>query len=268
MEHPTRYTLSGGLHVAWQEAGSEERDLVYVPTWISQVEQLVSEPGILAFLERVCSFARVITFDRRGSGLSDPIVTPPTLEDQMDDVLAVMDAAGSERASLLGSLEGGLLAMAFAASHPERVEALVLYATFPRASWAPDYDWGSTDEERAARIDALVAQWGQGAVALALAPSKAGDPAFRDWAGRIERYSASPGTIRQILGIVGRTDVRDVLPTIRVPTLVMHRRDDQFLAKPGASTSCAAFRASGGSSPQREPWPRRGSTATLGRPRG
>ena len=225
----TRYTLSGGLHVAWQAAGSADRDLLYVPTWISQVEQLVSEPSIYAFVERLCEFARVITFDRRGSGLSDPIVEPPTLEDQMDDVLAVMDAAGSGRATLMGSLEGGLLAMAFAASHPERVESLVLYATFARARWAPDYDFVPGDDEREARIEASIAQWGEGSVPLALAPSRAGDPAFRDWAGRIERYSASPGTIRKIMGFVGETDVRGVLPTIRVPTLVMHRRGDQFL---------------------------------------
>jgi len=215
--------------VAWQAVGSADRDLLYVPTWISQVEQLVSEPSIYAFVERLCEFARVITFDRRGSGLSDPITEPPTLEDQMDDVLAVMDAAGSGRATLMGSLEGGLLAMAFAASHPERVESLVLYATFARARWAPDYDFVPGDDEREARIEASIAQWGEGSVPLALAPSRAGDPAFRDWAGRIERYSASPGTIRKIMGFVGETDVRGVLPTIRVPTLVMHRRGDQFL---------------------------------------
>ena len=225
----TRYTLSGGLHVAWQEAGNAERDLLYVPTWISQVEVLTSEPGVRAFIERLCSFTRMITFDRRGSGLSDPIGVPPTLEEQMDDVIAVMDAAGSERAHLMGSLEGGLLAMAFAASHPERVESLVLYATFARARWAPDYDWAPTDEERDARIAQSVAQWGQGIVPMGLAPSRANDPAFRDWAGRIERYSASPGTIGQIMQWIGQTDVRDVLPTIRVPTLVMHRRDDTFL---------------------------------------
>ncbi len=229
MGSPTRYTLSGGLHVAWQAAGDADRDLLYVPTWISQVEQLITEPSIYAFVERLCSFARVITFDRRGSGLSDPIVDPPTLEDQMDDVLAVMDAAGSQRATLMGSLEGGLLAMAFAASHPERVESLVLYATFSRSRWAPDYDFVPTDEERDARIEASVLHWGEGTIPLALAPSKVGDRAFREWAGRIERYSVSPGTIRKLMGFVGETDVRGVLPTIRVPTVVMHRRDDRFL---------------------------------------
>ena len=225
----TRYAKSGDLHIAYQVAGSGPIDIVYVPTWIGQLEVLTEEPTIAAFLERVTRFARVISFDRRGSGLSDPWVGPPTLEDQIDDVLAVMEAAGSERAALMGSLEGGPLAMTFAASHPDRTTALVLYATFARARWAPDYDWAPHDEERAERIDRAVEQWGQGGVAMSIAPSRAGDPAFAQWAGKMERYAASPGTIRKIMQFVGETDVRHVLPTIRVPTLVMHRRDDQFL---------------------------------------
>ena len=200
-----------------------------MPTWIGQVEVFAEEPSIQAFVERTCDFARVISFDRRGSGLSDPMNGPPTLEDQMDDVLAVMDAAGCERVALLGFLEGGPLAMLFAATHPDRVSALVLYATFARARWAPDYDWVPQDDEREARLEASFAHWGQGTIPRALAPSKADDPAFREWAGRMERYSASPGTIRKIMAAVGETDVRHVLPTIRVPTLIMHRRDDTFI---------------------------------------
>ena len=148
----TRYTLSGGLHIAWQEAGSAERDLLYVPTWIWQIEVLVSEPRSTPSSSACARSLGSITFDRRGSGLSDPIAGAPTLEEQMDDVLAVMDAAGSERARLMGSLEGGLLAMAFAASHPERVEPLVLYATFLAHAWAPDYDW-APQGRRAQRAD-------------------------------------------------------------------------------------------------------------------
>jgi class 3 adenylate cyclase len=225
----TRYTRSGDLYIAYQVAGHASTDLVYVPTWISQVEVLASEPTINAFLERVCRFARIITFDRRGAGLSDPWAGVPTLEDQMDDVLAVMDAAGTERAAMLGTLEGGPLAMLFAATYPERVSELVLYCTFSRSRWAPDYDWAPQDEARAVRMAAIVAQWGDGAVPAALAPSRMNDPEYMDWAGRMERYSASPGTIEQIFNAVGEIDVRHVLPSIRVPTLVMHRRDDQFL---------------------------------------
>ncbi|MEJ7789924.1 MAG: adenylate/guanylate cyclase domain-containing protein, partial [Thermoleophilaceae bacterium] len=134
-----------------------------------------------------------------------------------------------ERAAVMGSLEGGALSMLFAASHPDRTAALVLYATFARALWAPDYDWAPTEDERRARLDWLEGQWGQGGIALGLAPSRADDPAFREWAGRMERYAASPGTIRLINEVVGCLDVRHVLPSIRVPTLVMHRRDDSFL---------------------------------------
>jgi len=226
----TRYTKSGDLHIAWQAEGPTDAiDLIYVPTWVGQLEVLGEEPTIQAFVQKVCRFARLISFDRRGSGLSDPWVGAPTLEEQIDDVLAVMDAAGTERAALLGSLEGGPLAMTFAATHPDRVSALILYATFARALWAPDYDWAPKPDERAAALEVLVEQWGKGIIGAGIAPSKAGDPAFIEWAGRMERYSASPGTIRKIQDVVGGTDVRHVLPTIRVPTLILHRRDDSFL---------------------------------------
>jgi class 3 adenylate cyclase len=229
MDAPTRYARSGELHIAYQEAGDGTVDLFYVPTWIGQIEVFLEEPSIAAFVERLCSFARVVSFDRRGAGLSDPWVGLPTLEDQMDDVLAVMDATGTARASLMGSLEGGPLAMLFAATHPDRVESLILYGTYARTRWASDYDWPPHDDERDARIDEIVAQWGQGGVVSSLAPSLSGDPGFLRWAGRMERYSASPGTAEAVLRALGETDVRHILPTIRVPTLIMHRRDDEFL---------------------------------------
>ncbi len=229
MDEPTRYARSGDLHIAYQAAGRGPPNILYVPTWIGQVEVFLEEPTIAAFVERLCSFAQVIAFDRRGAGLSDPWIGLPTLEDQMDDVLAVLDATGTERATLMGSLEGGPLAMLFAATHPQRVESLVLYATYARTRWAPDYDWPPRDDERDERMAGLVAQWGQGAVPAALAPSRANDPDYLRWCGRMERYSASPGTAEAVLRVLGDTDVRHVLPTIRVPTLVMHRRDDPFL---------------------------------------
>ncbi len=229
MERPIRYARSGDLHIAYQEAGAGPVDLFYVPTWIGQIEVFMEEPSIAAFVQRLYSFARVVSFDRRGAGLSDPWVGLPTLEDQMDDVLAVMDATGTERATLMGSLEGGPLAMLFAATYPSRVESLILYGTYARTRWAPDYDWPPRDDERDARIDEILAQWGQGGVVSTLAPSLADDPAFLRWAGRMERYSASPGTAEAVLRALGETDVRHVLPSIRVPTLIMHRRDDEFL---------------------------------------
>ena len=222
----TRYAKSGDLHIAYQVTGDGPVDLLYIPTWIGQIEVVAEEPTIAAFLDRLCSFVRLISFDRRGSGLSDPWSGIPTLEDQMDDVLAVMEAAGSERAAVMGTLEGGPLAMTFAASHPERTSELILYATFSRTRWAPDYDWVPDDQTRDATVQGIIEQWGQGAIAAGLAPSRAGDASFLEWAGHIERYSASPGTIRHIFEFVGETDVRHVLPSIRVPTLVMHRRED------------------------------------------
>jgi len=228
MDESIAYARSGDLHIAYSVAGDSPVDLFYVPTWISASEVFMEEPSLMAFVERICAYARVISFDRRGAGLSDPWQGLPTLEDQMDDILAVMNATDTERATLMGTLEGGPLAMLFAATHPDRVESLILYATYARTRWAPDYDWPPKDDDREARVRDLVEQWGQGAVAAVLAPSLAGDPAFQRWAGRMERYSASPGTAKAVLDALGETDVRHVLPSIRVPTLVMHRRDDQF----------------------------------------
>ncbi len=224
-----RYAKSGDLHIAYAVEGDGPMDLVWVPPWISQVEYLWAEPSLERVMQRLTQFARVITFDRRGSGLSDPFWGAPTLEDQMDDVLAVMDAAGSERAAICGTLEGGPMAALFAATFPERTEALILYATFARATWAPDYDWAWPAEMREEQMGRWLEHWGEGIIAGSVAPSQMSDPNFVEWAGRLERRAASPSTIRRIFELIGRFDVRDVLPSIRVPTLVMHREQDNFL---------------------------------------
>jgi class 3 adenylate cyclase len=224
-----RYAKSGDLHIAYAVEGDGPIDLVWVPPWISHVEYLWAEPTLERFGKRLTQFARVITFDRRGSGLSDPFFGTPTLEEQMDDVLAVMDAVGSEEAAICGTLEGGPMASLFAATHPDRVSALVLYATFARATWAPDYDWAWPAERRDEEMAALVEHWGQGLVASGVAPSMRNEAGFMDWAGRLERLAASPGTIRRIIDLIGAYDVRDVLPSIRVPTLVLHRTNDSFI---------------------------------------
>jgi len=225
-----RYAKSGDLNIAYiVEGEGQALDVVWVPPWVSQVEYLWSEDSLRRVMDRLTTFARVITFDRRGSGLSDPLSGAPTLEEQMDDVIAVMDAAGSERAAIAGTLEGGPMAAMFAATHPDRVEALVLYSTFARATWAPDYEWAWSAEERNAHMAQLVEHWGEGYVAGSVAPSSWEDPSFREWAGRLERLAASPSTIKRIFDLIGEFDVRDVLPSIRVPTLVMHRRDDSFI---------------------------------------
>jgi class 3 adenylate cyclase len=224
-----RYTKSGDVHIAYLVDGEADLDLVWIPPWISQVEYLWAEDSLGRVLDRLGTFARVITFDRRGSGLSDPLSGAPTLEEQMDDVIAVMDAAGSKRAAIAGTLEGGPMAALFAATHPDRVSHLVLYATFARVTWAPGYEWTWTAEERQRHMDEAVEHWGEGLVAGGVAPSQQSSPEFMEWAGRLERLAASPATIKRIFDLIGEIDVRDILPSIRVPTLVMHRREDSFI---------------------------------------
>jgi class 3 adenylate cyclase len=224
-----RYAKSGDVHIAYLVQGDAPLDLVWIPPWISQVEYLWAEDSLGRVIDRLATFSRVITFDRRGSGLSDPLSGAPTLEEQMDDVIAVMDAAGSERAAIAGTLEGGPMAAVFAATHPDRVSALVLYATFARATWAPGYEWAWSAEERQVHMDQAVEHWGEGLVAGSVAPSQMDNADFMEWAGRLERLAASPSTIKRIFDLIGEIDVRDVLPSIRVPTLVMHRDGDTFI---------------------------------------
>jgi class 3 adenylate cyclase len=224
-----RYARSGDLNIAYVVEGDQPLDMVWIPPWISQVEYLWAEESLTRVMDRLTQFARVITFDRRGSGLSDPLAGAPTLEEQMDDVLAVMDAAGCERAAIAGTLEGGPMAALFAATYPDRVRALILYAAFSRATWAPGYEFAWSAEERQARMDELVKHWGEGWVAAGVAPSRMADPDFMEWAGRLERLAASPSTIKRIFDLIGEFDVREVLPSIRVPTLVLHRVEDTFI---------------------------------------
>jgi class 3 adenylate cyclase len=217
---------SDGVHIAYVIEGDGPLDLVWIPPWISQVEYLWTEPTLRDAMDRMTRFARVITFDRRGVGLSDPLLRAPTLEEQIDDVLAVMEAAGSERAAICASIEGGPMAALFAATHPERTGALVLFGTFARSTWAEDYPFAWKIEDRMAMSRETLAHWGEGRAVMRVAPSRVGDPAFRDWAARLERLAASPATARRIFEVQQGVDVRDVLPSIRVPTLVLNRRGD------------------------------------------
>ncbi len=228
MAPETRYARSGDLHIAYQVVGEGPIDLVWVPGWISNIDHYWEEPAIARYFNRLASFSRLILFDRRGTGLSDPLLRAPTLEEQMDDVVAVMDAAGSERAAFYAQLEGGAMAALFAATHPERTGALVLYEAQPRMSWAPDYDWALRDEERESR---LAEGWGDGSRILAMAPSAANDPRLRRWFARLERLAASPGTAAKFLMMNSQVDVRAVLASIQAPTLVLHRADDTFIDK-------------------------------------
>lgn len=222
----TRYALSGEHHIAYQVIGDGPIDLVYLPTWVSQIEHYWEHPVVARYFRRLASFSRLIMFDRRGTGLSDPVFGPPALEEQMDDVVAVMDAVGSTQAALFAQMEGGAMAALFAATHPERTAALILYEALPRTSWAPDYDWTVRREEREESLRGDI-HWGDWSRMHALAPSAADDPQLRAWFARLERLAASPGTALKLMRMVGEVDVRAVLPSIQAHTLVLHRPADR-----------------------------------------
>ncbi len=227
MAEQVRYAQSGDLSIAYRVTGEGTLDVVLVKGAFSHLEHMLLEPRSVRFDQRLASFARLITFDKRGTGLSDRAVAIPTLEQRMDDVRAVMDAVGSERAALIGVSEGGPMSMLFAATYPERTVALVLFGTFARSSWAEDYPWGRRNEEREAQIAATRSAWGTGMSIERYAPSLAGNSAFRQWWAALERTSVSPGALVALSRMNAEIDARHVLDAIRVPTLVMHRAGDR-----------------------------------------
>src|SRR2546421_3005666 len=188
MAPPIKYARSGELHIAYWEVGDGPVDLLWVPTWIWEGEHVWAETYTARMFERLGSFARVIAFDRRGAGLSDPVSRAPTLEEQMDDLVAVMDAVDSEQAAVFAMLEAASMASLFAATHPERIRALILYEGMARMSAAPGYDWPLTREKRDAIADVLREGWGSGERVLQLSYDP--DERLRDWAGRLERLAA------------------------------------------------------------------------------
>lgn len=225
----TRYARSGDLSIAYQVVGRGPLDLVAAPGFISHLDWNWQEPSLRAFLDRLGEFSRLILFDKRGTGLSDPVPGPATLEERTADLAAVMDAAGSERAAVLGVSEGGAMAMLFAAQHPQRVSSLVLYGAFPRITEAPGFPSGVDAEVMSAMLDRLIEHWGEGAGLTAWAPSRRRDPALRAWWGTLQRMGASPGMARGLVGHYRDLDMRDVLPAVRAPTLVLHRRGDRMV---------------------------------------
>jgi class 3 adenylate cyclase len=227
MPPETRYARSGELHIAYQVVGNGEVDLLWVPTWIWEVEHMWEQAWVSKMLRQFASFSRLIMFDRRGTGLSDPVLGAPTLEEQMDDLVGVMDEVGSEQAAVFAMLEAGSMASLFAATHPERTRALVLYEASARMTAAPGYDWPPTREERESFTETIRADWGSGARVLHLAYAQ--DDELRGWAGRLERLAASPGTAVALFRMQNEIDVRPVLPSIQVPTLVLDRPRDPFI---------------------------------------
>lgn len=228
MRPETRYAQSGDIGIAYQVLGEGKMDVVVAFQFVSHLDLLWENPAEAAFMRRLASFARVILFDRRGVGLSDPAGGAPTLEERMDDLRAVMDAAGSQRAALVGMSEGATMGMLFAATYPERVTALVLWGAMARSTAAPDYPWAPEREAVEEAQEELVGpMWGQGATLDIFAPSLAGDPRAREFQARFERQAASPMRVQQLFEMFLDTDVRGALPLIQAPTLVMHRRGDR-----------------------------------------
>lgn len=226
MEPETRYARAGDIQVAYQVVGDGDRDLVLVPGFVSNLEVAWEHPPYERFMRRLSKRARVIVFDKRGSGLSDPVDRAATIEDRIDDIRAVMDAVGSERADVFGWSEGATMSGVFAASFPARVSALILYGSFARGTPAQGYPWAFRREEWESDIEQIPELWGQGASLLDLAPSRMEEEPLVRWWGRFERQSMSPAMAMAVLRLDMELDIRDVLTSIRVPTLVMHRTAD------------------------------------------
>ena len=227
MEAETRYAKSGELSIAYQVHGEGPVDLLLAPGYLTHLEQNQWWPGYEHFLERLRSFSRLILFDRRGTGLSDRILALGSFEELLDDIRAVLDATSSEKVALVGQAEGGPMCALFAATFPERTSALVLNASYARRMWAPDYPWGLDDASRKRILEGYEARWGSERFALrALARSMEGDAEFRRWYTQACRFAGTPGSARAWFEAQMQIDIREVLPAIRVPTLIVHRIDD------------------------------------------
>ena len=225
----TRYARSGDLNIAYQVVGDGPFDLVWAPPWISHVEAAWEEPLLAAFLERLAAFSRLILFDKRGTGMSDRVPDDrlPLIEERMDDMRAVMDAAGSERAAVFGASEGATMAVLFAATYPGRTTALVVFGSFAARVWSPEYPWAPRPEERERFFDVIRNQWAEDMDVDDLAPSAAGDALFRERLTSFFRRAASPGSALALAKMNTQIDIRAILPSVHVPTLVLHRTGDR-----------------------------------------
>jgi pimeloyl-ACP methyl ester carboxylesterase/DNA-binding CsgD family transcriptional regulator len=225
----TAYARSGEVNIAYQVMGEGPTDLVLVPGFVSHVEAAWEWPYLARFLRRLASFSRLIVFDKRGTGLSDPMKRSPTLGERVDDIRAVMDAAGADRAPLFGVSEGGALGIAFAARYPDRATSLVLYGSYPKKVAGPDYPWGVSPDRLELFLERFDEAWATGAWWDIVYPDLTTDPASQAHWARYLRAGASPGMARDLMRTNGEIDVRDLLETIDVPTLVLHRADDRWV---------------------------------------
>ena len=227
----THYVLNGDVNIAYQVVGDGPIDIVFVMGWVSHLEYFWKHPLFASFLNRLASFSRLILFDKRGTGLSDrvPLSELPTLEQRMEDVHAVMNAVESDRAVLIGVSEGGPMCSLFAATYPEKTTALVMIGTYAKRLYDDDYPWAPTNEQREAFCELIRQDWGKPVGIEDRAPSMADDEEFREWWATYLRMGASPGAAVALTEMNAGIDVREVLPSVRVPTLVMHRKGDLCL---------------------------------------
>jgi pimeloyl-ACP methyl ester carboxylesterase len=230
-----RYARSGAVNIAFQVIGSGPIDIVFVMGWVSHLEYFWREPSFDRFLRRLASMGRLIVFDKRGTGLSDPVPLRelPALDERLDDVRAVMEAAGSAHAVLLGVSEGGPLCTLFAATYPEKTDALIMIGSYARRLADAEYPWGLSRDEHDQFCRTLLAEWGGPVGIAARAPSRQDDPAFREWWATYLRMGASPGAAVALTRMNAEIDVRDVLPSVQAPALVIHRTGDLALAVEG-----------------------------------
>jgi pimeloyl-ACP methyl ester carboxylesterase len=225
----THYAVSDGIHIAYQVVGDGPVDLILVPGWVSNIEIFWEEPKVSRFLRGLANFSRLILFDKRGTGLSDRVTDTPTLEERMDDVRAVMDAVGSQRAALVGYSEGGPMCSLFAATYPERTVSLIMIGSYARRTRADDYPFGMDPVAREEFIRSLASNWPLDSLLGERAPSAQQDARFANWWTRFLRMSASPAAAAALTRANTEIDIRDVLATIQVPTLVLHARADRTI---------------------------------------
>ncbi|MFK8058113.1 MAG: alpha/beta fold hydrolase [Saprospiraceae bacterium] len=223
----TKYTKSGRISLAYQVFGTGEQKIVYIPGWVSNIDLMWDSPQLVSFFQGLAEFATLILFDKRGTGLSDRVSELSTLEERMDDIRAVMDAVGIEKAALFGHSEGGSVSALFAATYPMRTQALITFGVFAKRRYSKDYPWAPTDEERQDVYDTIEQSWGSGDMKLAsLAPSMASNQDFMDWLARYFRSGASPSAALVLTQLNTQVDIIDILDTIEVPTLLMQRTND------------------------------------------
>jgi len=227
----TRYARSGDVHIAYQVVGDGPLDVVFVPGFVSNIEASWTSPVRAKFFQRIASFARLILFDKRGTGMSDRSSQVFSLEQRMEDVHAVMDAAGSERAALFGVSEGGPMSIVFAATYPQRTTAMVLYGSYAKRSWAPDYAFAWNDEKWDTILKNIEQHWGtrEGIDLPMFAPSIVGNEALADAVAAYYRSCASPGAVLAVMKMNREIDVRNILPSVRVPTLILHRTGERHI---------------------------------------